>query len=60
MKRLPVDFSNLKVIKLEQNYRSTSAILRAANHVIEPNPKLYPKTLFSELGEASRCAWSTP
>jgi ATP-dependent DNA helicase Rep len=25
--------------------------LRAANHVIEPNPKLYPKTLFSELGE---------
>jgi ATP-dependent DNA helicase Rep len=36
---------------LEQNYRSTSAILRAANNVIEPNPKLYPKKLFSELGE---------
>ncbi|MCZ8092992.1 MAG: ATP-dependent DNA helicase Rep, partial [Acidovorax sp.] len=34
-----------------QNYRSTSAILRAANNVIGPNPKLYPKTLFSELGE---------
>jgi ATP-dependent DNA helicase Rep len=51
LKRLPVDFPQLKVIKLEQNYRSTSAILRAANHVIEPNPKLYPKTLFSELGE---------
>ena len=51
LKRLPQDFPNLKVIKLEQNYRSTSAILRAANNVIGPNPKLFPKTLFSELGE---------
>ncbi|ODS90954.1 MAG: ATP-dependent DNA helicase Rep [Comamonas sp. SCN 65-56] len=51
LKRLPQDFPRLKVVKLEQNYRSTSAILRAANHVIAPNPKLYPKTLFSELGE---------
>jgi len=51
LKKLPVDFPQLKVIKLEQNYRSTSAILRAANHVIGPNPKLFPKTLFSELGE---------
>jgi ATP-dependent DNA helicase Rep len=51
LKRLPQDFPSLKVIKLEQNYRSTSAILRAANNVIGPNPKLFPKTLFSELGE---------
>nr|WP_315491219.1 UvrD-helicase domain-containing protein [uncultured Rhodoferax sp.] len=51
LKKLPVDFPALKVIKLEQNYRSTSAILRAANNVIGPNPKLFPKTLFSELGE---------
>ncbi|MBT3067294.1 ATP-dependent helicase [Rhodoferax sp. U11-2br] len=51
LKKLPIDFPNLKVIKLEQNYRSTSAILRAANNVIGPNPKLFPKTLFSELGE---------
>jgi ATP-dependent DNA helicase Rep len=51
LKRLPVDFPALKVIKLEQNYRSTSAILRTANNVIGPNPKLFPKTLFSELGE---------
>jgi ATP-dependent DNA helicase Rep len=51
LKRLPIDFPQLKVIKLEQNYRSTSAILRAANNVIGPNPKLFPKTLFSELGE---------
>ncbi|WP_293660996.1 UvrD-helicase domain-containing protein [Rhodoferax sp. OV413] len=51
LKKLPVDFPALKVIKLEQNYRSTSAILRAANNVIGPNPKLFPKSLFSELGE---------
>jgi ATP-dependent DNA helicase Rep len=51
LRKLPVDFPQLKVIKLEQNYRSTSAILRAANNVIGPNPKLFPKTLFSELGE---------
>ncbi|HYF41450.1 MAG TPA: UvrD-helicase domain-containing protein [Ramlibacter sp.] len=51
LKRLPLDFPQLKVVKLEQNYRSTSAILRAANNVIGPNPKLFPKTLFSELGE---------
>ncbi|HZY16886.1 MAG TPA: UvrD-helicase domain-containing protein [Ramlibacter sp.] len=51
LKRLPQDWPALKVIKLEQNYRSTSAILRAANNVIQPNPKLFPKTLFSELGE---------
>lgn len=51
LKKLPQDFPSLKVIKLEQNYRSTSAILRAANNVIGPNPKLFPKTLFSELGE---------
>ncbi|HWI77715.1 MAG TPA: UvrD-helicase domain-containing protein [Ramlibacter sp.] len=51
LKRLPLDFPKLKVVKLEQNYRSTSAILRAANNVIGPNPKLFPKTLFSELGE---------
>ena len=51
LRKLPVDYPNLKVIKLEQNYRSTSAILRAANNVIQPNPKLFPKTLFSELGE---------
>ncbi|MDO5691731.1 MAG: UvrD-helicase domain-containing protein [Pseudomonadota bacterium] len=51
LKRLPQDFPKLKVIKLEQNYRSTGAILRAANNVIGPNPKLFPKQLYSELGE---------
>jgi ATP-dependent DNA helicase Rep len=51
LKKLPIDFPALKVIKLEQNYRSTSAILRAANNVIGPNPKLFPKNLWSDLGE---------
>jgi len=51
LKKLPVDFPSLKIIKLEQNYRSTAAILRAANNVIGPNPKLYPKNLWSDLGE---------
>jgi len=51
LKKLPLDFPTLKVIKLEQNYRSTSAILRAANNVIALNPKLFPKNLWSDLGE---------
>lgn len=56
LKRLPVDFPRLKIIPLEQNYRSTSAVLRAANNVIGGNPKLYPKTLWSELGEGDPIA----
>lgn len=51
LKKLPIDYPQLKVITLEQNYRSTSAILRAANNVIGPNPKLFPKNLWSDLGE---------
>jgi ATP-dependent DNA helicase Rep len=51
LKRLPQDFPQLEVIKLEQNYRSTGHILRAANHVIAANPKLYEKTLWSALGD---------
>ncbi len=51
LKRLPQDWPALKIIALEQNYRSTGAILRAANHVIAGNPKLFEKKLWSELGE---------
>ncbi|MDR2129453.1 MAG: UvrD-helicase domain-containing protein, partial [Burkholderiaceae bacterium] len=51
LRSLPQDFPGIRVIKLEQNYRSTSAILQAANNVIGPNPKLFPKRLYSELGQ---------
>src|SRR5690606_383756 len=51
LKQLPVDFPELKDIKLEQNDRSTSSILRAANNVIGPKPKMLPKTPFTEQGE---------
>ncbi len=50
LRQLTQDFSRLKVIKLEQNYRSTVRILRAANQVITNNPKLFEKKLWSELG----------
>ncbi|QYJ82737.1 DNA helicase Rep [Shewanella rhizosphaerae] len=43
------DFPNLKLIKLEQNYRSSQRILRAANILIANNPHVYDKSLFSEL-----------
>ena len=48
--QLTEDFSRLKIIKLEQNYRSTVRILRAANQVISNNPKLFDKKLWSDLG----------
>ena len=51
LKRLPIDYPTLKLIALEQNYRSTGAILAAANHVIAANPKIFEKKLWSEFGE---------
>jgi ATP-dependent DNA helicase Rep len=51
LKKLPQEFPTLKVIPLEQNYRSTSAILRAANQVIAGNPKIFEKKLWSDLGD---------
>jgi ATP-dependent DNA helicase Rep len=51
LKRLPQDFPNLKVLALEQNYRSTGNILRAANAVIAKNPKIFEKKLWSEFGD---------
>ncbi|MFP1497048.1 UvrD-helicase domain-containing protein [Escherichia coli] len=47
---LSQDFPALKVIKLEQNYRSSGRILKAANILIANNPHVFEKRLFSELG----------
>jgi ATP-dependent DNA helicase Rep len=44
------DFPSLKVIKLEQNYRSVGTILNAANHLISNNPHAFTKRLWSERG----------
>jgi ATP-dependent DNA helicase Rep len=51
LKRLPQDYPDLQVIPLEQNYRSTGHILRAANRVIAANPKIFEKKLWSEFGD---------
>ncbi|GAA3597782.1 DNA helicase Rep [Gibbsiella greigii] len=47
---LKEDFPQLQVIKLEQNYRSSERILKAANILIANNPHVFEKRLFSELG----------
>jgi len=46
---LKQDFPRLNVIKLQQNYRSSGRILHCANILIQNNPHLFDKTLFSEL-----------
>ena len=48
------DYPKLKLIKLEQNYRSTSRILRAANILIANNPHVYEKSLFSEIPDGEK------
>ena len=47
---LRADYPRLHVVKLEQNYRSTTRILAAANSVIRHNPKLFDKQLWSDKG----------
>jgi ATP-dependent DNA helicase Rep len=47
---LQQDYPSLKLIKLEQNYRSTSRILKCANHLIKNNPHTFEKSLWSDLG----------
>ncbi len=46
---LKEDFPSLRLIKLEQNYRSSQRILKSANILIANNPHVYDKSLFSEL-----------
>ncbi len=47
---LQKDYPNLKVITLEQNYRSTGTILQAANALITHNTNVFSKSLWSTLG----------
>ena len=59
--QLQIDYPHLKVVKLEQNYRSTGRILRAANTVIANNAHVFEKSLWSEFGPGDpirivRCA----
>jgi len=53
LKNLQQDFASLKVIKLEQNYRSTTTILNAANSIIKNNSKLFDKKLWSNFGHGT-------
>lgn len=48
------DYPNAKVIRLEQNYRSTNNILEAANALISHNTDRYEKSLWSNLGEGEK------
>ena len=50
LKLLQDDFPDLRLIKLEQNYRSSGRILRAANTLIANNPHAFDKKLWSGLG----------
>lgn len=50
LQNLQNDHPNLRVIKLEQNYRSSQRILSCANHLIRNNSKLFEKRLWSEHG----------
>ena len=47
------DFKGTKIIKLEQNYRCTGNILKAANAVIKNNEVKYKKALWTENEEGS-------
>lgn len=48
------DFADTKIIKLEQNYRSTANILAAANAVIENNEERVEKVLYSQKGDGEK------
>ena len=50
LEHLARDFSDLEVIKLEQNYRSCGRILKVANQLISQNPHVFEKRLWSALG----------
>jgi len=47
-------FPEVKIVKLEQNYRSTNTILNAANAIIKNNPRRRPKELWSSKGQGGK------
>lgn len=51
------DYENTKLIKLEQNYRSTGVILEAANEVIKNNEERLDKNLYSNKGEGEKISF---
>ena len=48
------DYPALQIVKLEQNYRCSNRVLRAANTLIANNPHEHPKTLWSEQADGER------
>jgi ATP-dependent DNA helicase Rep len=48
--QLEQDYENIQIVKLEQNYRSYARILKAANQLIQHNPHVFEKKLWSDLG----------
>ena len=54
IRALADDYPDLKVIKLEQNYRSTARILHCANTIIAHNPHVFAKTLRSSMGDGRK------
>ena len=49
--QLQLDYPDLNIVKLEQNYRSTNTILSAANALIANNPHVFEKALWSDYGQ---------
>ena len=48
------DYPALRIVKLEQNYRCSNRVLRAANALIAHNPHEHPKTLWSDAADGER------
>ena len=52
--QLATDYPTLQIVKLEQNYRCSNRVLRAANALIANNPHEHPKTLWSDQADGER------
>ena len=54
LQQMARDYPALQIIKLEQNYRCSNRVLRAANALIARNPHEHPKTLWSDQADGER------